>query len=74
MRNKLLGRKCVIVSDNDSYEKYIGKKLIITNVAYGTNEHPGYDTGLNGQALCDFETETGEDVPFSLYEFEFDLI
>lgn len=59
-------------NDNENYEKFRGKELVITNVAYNTTQHPGYDSGLEGQALCDFKVaETDEDVPFSLYEYEF---
>jgi hypothetical protein len=30
------------------------KELRITHVAYDESEHPGYDKGMEGQALCDF--------------------
>lgn len=74
MKKNLKGRIARIVSDNDNYDKFRGKDLTITHVAYSTKDHPGYDSGLEGQALCDFEVkETGESVPFSLYEYEFSL-
>ena len=71
---QLMNKLAVIVSDNDNYDAYRDKLLRITHVAYNRTEHPGYDEGLEGQALCDFKVEeTGEDVPFSLYEYEFNL-
>ena len=73
--NTLNGRKAQIVSDNENYEKFMGKTLVITHIAYNTDEHPGYDDSCEGQALCDFEVEdTKEPVPFSLYEYEFELL
>lgn len=70
----LKGKKARIISDNDNYSDYMDKTLVITHVAYSEKEHPGYDSGLAGEALCDFETEDGESVPFSLYEYEFKLV
>ena len=62
-------------NDNDSYDKYRNLDLVITQIAYNTNQHPGYDTGMDGMALVDCEVcNTGEAVPFSLYEYEFELI
>lgn len=74
MKTNLIGRKAKVTSDNDNYDSFRGKTLIITHVAYSKDEHPGYDDGLKGEALCDFKTTKGEDVPFSLYEYEFELI
>jgi hypothetical protein len=59
-----------IISDNDNYIKFIDKVLIITHVAHNRSEHPGYDEGVGG-CLYDLKVkETGEDVPFSLYDYE----
>lgn len=74
MKKNLLGRKVQVISDNDNYDSFRNKTLIVTHVAYSTKEHPGYDSGLNGEALCDFKTVDGEDVPCSLYEYEFKTI
>lgn len=58
-------------NDNENYNDYRDKTLLITHVAHNTDEHPGYDSSLKGEALCDFKVEeTDEDVPFSLYEYE----
>ena len=70
----LLGKKVKIISDNDNYDSFRNEILIITYVAHSTEEHPGYDTSLNDEALCDLKTIDGKDVPFSLYEFEFEII
>lgn len=61
-------------NDNDCYDKFRGLDLAITHIARNTDEHPGYDEGMNGMALVDsFVCETGEDVPFSLYSYEFQI-
>lgn len=74
MNKKLNGKLAVIVSDNNNYDNYRNKLLRITHVAYNRTEHPGYDEGMEGQALCDFKVEkTRENLPFSLYEYEFQL-
>jgi hypothetical protein len=71
---KLMDKLAVITSDNENYDKFRGKVLRITHVAYDENDHPGYDEGTKPQALCDFVVnDTNEPVGFSLYEYEFDL-
>lgn len=75
MKKNLLGKNARIVSDNDNYDKFRDMDLVITHVAYNESEHPGYDSSMEGQALCDFKVkDTNEEVPFSLYEYEFELI
>ncbi len=74
MSKKLMNKLALITSDNDSYDQFRDKFLRITHVAHDKNEHPGYDDSMNGQALCDFVVEgTNENVPFSLYEYEFEI-
>ncbi len=63
-----------IVSDNENYVKYLNMPLIITHIARNTDEHPGYDEGLNGEGLYDLKTEAGEDLPFSLYFYELEIL
>lgn len=67
-----IGSKAMIKqsNDNENYDAYRGKVLIVTHVAKNTYQHPGYDSSMNGMALYDFKTEDGENVPFSLYEYE----
>lgn len=57
-------------NDNDNYDEFRDKVLIVTHIAKSEADHPGYDSSLKGECLMDFETEEGEDVPFSLYEYE----
>ena len=74
MKKNLLGRTVKITSDNDCYDKFRDKLLVITHVAYSEEDHPGYDSSMKGQALCDLMVkDTGEQVGFSLYEWEFHL-
>jgi hypothetical protein len=71
----LINRLAIITSDNDNYAKYRGATLRITHVAYNKSQHPGYDSCMAGEALCDFVVDaTNREVPFSLYEYEFKCI
>lgn len=46
--------------------------LRVDHVATSVEEHPGYDPGLGGEVLVDsVVAETGEEVPFSVYRYEF---
>jgi len=68
-----VGQSVIIRSDNDNenYDKYRGKELVITHKATSEKEHRGYDSSMEGQGLYDFFVrETGESVPFSLYDYE----
>lgn len=56
-------------NDNENYNKFRDKDLIITHIANNREEHPGYDEGVN-EPLYDLKTLQGEEVPFSLYEYE----
>lgn len=67
----LLNKKAVITSDNENYNPYRDKKLIIV---YADNKGNGYDMGMYPQLLCDFVCEDGTDFPFALYEYEFQLV
>ena len=57
-------------NDNDNYDDFRDKVLIITHVATNQSQHPGYDSSLAGEGLYDFETEDGEEVHSSLYDYE----
>ncbi|BBY54029.1 hypothetical protein H7J07_05330 [Mycobacterium koreense] len=59
----------------DNYgDRWRGEPLRVTHVARSVDEHPGYDTAVGGEALVDTEVvRTGECVPFSVYEYEFEL-
>lgn len=54
-------------NDNDSYEEFRNKTLVITDVEVGGR---GYDMAVYPQKLMCFETIDGEEIPFSLYEYE----
>lgn len=57
-------------NDNENYDSFRDKILIITHVATNKNQHQGYDSSMAGEGLYDFVTEDGEDVPCSLYDYE----
>lgn len=69
---KLKGKRVRIISDNESYSEYLDKDLIIVD-AY--NKGCFYDDSMFPEKLCDLEVaETGEQVHFALYEYEFEII
>lgn len=58
-------------NDNDNYDSFRDKVLIITHAEIGGM---GYDIGMHPEQLMCFETEDGEEVPFSLYEYEVEAV
>lgn len=64
-----VGDTVTIASDNENYFDYLGKDLTVTKVSTSVEDHPAFDDSI-GEALYDLETEDGELVPFSLYEYE----
>jgi len=71
MKKNLVGKKAVIVSDNENYSEYINTVLVIT---YASNSGNGYDSGMYPEMLCDFVCENGDEFPFALYEYEFNIV
>jgi hypothetical protein len=57
-------------NDNDNYDSFRDKVLIVENIATSENDTCAYDPSMNGMQLMDFTTEQGKEVPFSLYEYE----
>jgi hypothetical protein len=68
---KLIGKKVKVISDNDCYDSFRDKTLIIT---HASNSGRGYDDSCYPEMLCDFEDEQGNQIPCALYEYEFELI
>lgn len=62
-----------IISDNENYIDYLNQDLVITSISTNESEHPGYDYSVN-ERLFDLKTLNGEDVPFSLYEYEVEFV
>ncbi len=69
-----VGDRVKITSDNDAYDKFKDKVLIVTDVYHNEDENPLYDMGVYPQLLMDFVTEDNNDVPYSLYEWEIEHI
>ncbi len=71
-RKDLIGKKVIITSDNDNYDDYRDLELKITHAEIGGR---GYDKSIYPEALCSFiVVKTGEEVPYSLYEYEFEIV
>jgi len=72
MRHFRVGSKVKVSPDNDNdcYNDFRGKVLIVTHVAKNTNDHPGYDESVSPEYLYDFKTKDGKEVPCSLYDYE----
>ena len=61
-----------IVSDNDNYIDYIGIDLVVT---HSSNKSLGYDNSLFPMMLLDLDVvDSGKSVPFSLYEYEVEVV
>lgn len=59
-------------NDNENYDDFRDKVLIVINSETGGM---GYDESMYPEKLMDFVVEeTGEKLPFSLYEYEVELI
>ncbi len=54
-------------NDNENYDYFRDKVLVITSARAGGL---GYDDSMYPEQLYLLETEDGEEVPFSLYEYE----
>lgn len=67
-----IGTKVMVASnnDNENYDDFRGKVLIITGISTSTKDHPGYDEGMKGMPLYDLKTEDGEEINCCLYEYE----
>jgi hypothetical protein len=64
-----------IISDNDNYTEFLGIDLIIVEAVNSVRENQFYDSSMNGMYLCDLEVlESGLSVPYSLYEYEFEVV
>lgn len=70
MRN--IGDKVRVAKENDNegYDSFRDKVLVITHVATSRNEHPGYDSTMEGEGLYDLATLDGRSIGSSLYDYE----
>ena len=58
-------------NDNEGYNSFRDKVLIITHAASNKDEHPGHDDGMAPEKLYDLKEEkSGKDVNCSLYDYE----
>jgi len=72
MKHYKLGSKVKVSPDNDNdyYNDFRDKVLIVTNVAKNESEHRGYDSSVAPDYLYDFKTIDGQIVHCSLYDYE----
>ena len=61
-------------SDNENYDEFRDQTLVIIKISTSEYDHPGFDAGMAGQGLYDLETLDGEEVPFSLYDYELEEV
>jgi len=74
--------KVSVNNDNENYDEFRGKVLIVEEIYLSEEDHMHYDyeqfsedPNSNGMQLVDLTTEEdGEDVPFSLYEYELEML
>ena len=68
-----IGQKVMVNPDNDNenYNSFKNKVLIITHIARNVKEHQGYDESISPQKLYDLkEAKTGKIIDCSLYDYE----
>jgi len=70
MQHFKLNSKVRVNSDNENYDSFRDKILIVTYVAKNVNDHPGYDKSVSPDYLYDLKTIDGQPVPCSLYDYE----
>lgn len=70
--NYKVGDKVTIAynNDNDGYEEYRNKIMIITDAYYSEEDCFAYDNSMNGMGLFGLELLNGYNVEFLLYEYE----
>jgi len=59
-------------NDNENYDSFKDKTLVVTSIAICEEHHPGYDKSMLWMQLMDFKTVEGEEINCSLYEYEVD--
>lgn len=60
-----IGDKIKILNQDGQYDKWANKTWTVDHIAHSTEEHQGYDEGLEGEALI-----SCKDLPVSVYEYE----
>ena len=70
--NYKVGDKVMIArdNDNDGYDKYRNKTMIITDAYYSEEDCFAYDNSMNGMGLFGLELLNGDSVDCMLYEYE----
>ena len=70
--NYKVGDKVMIAcnNDNDRYDKYRNKTMIITDAYYSEEYCFAYDKSMNGMGLFRLELLNGDSVDCMLYEYE----
>ena len=70
--NYKVGDKVMIARDNDNdrYDKYRNKTMIITDAYYSEESCFAYDKSMNGMGLFRLELPNGDSVGSMLYEYE----
>ena len=73
MSNLKIGDKTKLNEEgkqNECYEKFKDKILVVTHIARNKKEHIGYDETFEGLPLYSFEFEDGTECLNSLYGYE----
>ena len=63
-----IGDRIKIISENENYDEYRDKIWIVEDIATSIEDHPGYDATVGGDLI------SCEDLPDSLYEYEFEEV
>lgn len=63
-----IGQRIRIISDNENYNKYRGKTWKIERIDRSEDDNRLYDPSVGGALV------SCKGLPFSLYEYEFELV
>ena len=71
--SSLIGKKVKVsrYNDNENYDQFRNKTLIIT---HAERDGVGYDNSVYPQLLCSFKDLQGNEIPYSLYEYEIEIL
>lgn len=68
----MTGKQVRIISDNENYTECLNRDLTVT---FARSKCGYYDDSMYPELLCDLkDSNTGEECPFALYEYEFTVL
>jgi len=72
MKHFRIGQKVKVNprNDNENYNPFRNKVLVVVGITKNKEEHLAYDEGMAPEWLYDLKTIDGQEVGFALYDYE----